>query len=90
MRIQIKNKTKLIPDYQAIKDILNPPNNLTEDELISLWLEVTDYELPYEGSTHHPIRIPSVVLTHALLYKNQPSRYFCRSITYDVTYYLQP
>ena len=86
----MKNKTKLIPDYQAIKDILNPPNNLTEDELISLWLEVTDYELPYEGSTHHPIRIPSVVLTHALLYKNQPSRYFCRSITYDVTYYLQP
>ena len=51
----MKNKTKLIPDYQAIKDILNPPNNLTEGELILLWLEVTDYELPYEGSTHHPI-----------------------------------
>lgn len=44
-----KTKTKLIPDYQAIKDILNPPNDLTEGELISLWLEVTDYELPNEG-----------------------------------------
>jgi len=44
-----KAKTKLIPDYQVIKDILSPPDNLTEGELISLWLEVTDYDLPYEG-----------------------------------------
>ncbi len=44
-----KAKTKLIPDYQAIKDILSPPDNLTKGELISLWLEVTDYDLPYEG-----------------------------------------
>ncbi len=44
-----KAKTKLIPDYQAIKDILSPLDNLTKGELISLWLEVTDYDLPYEG-----------------------------------------
>ena len=49
MKNKNKTKTKLTPDYQAIKDILNPPNNLTEGELILLWLEVTDYELPYEG-----------------------------------------
>ncbi len=45
----MKNKTKLVPDYQLIKDILNPPGNLTEGDLILLWLKVTDYDLPYEG-----------------------------------------
>ncbi len=45
-------ETKRIPDYQAIKDILSPPDNLTEGELISLWLEVTDYDLPYVGGGH--------------------------------------
>lgn len=48
----MKNKTKLVPDYQLIKDILNPPGNLTEGELISLWLKVTDYKLPCAGESN--------------------------------------
>ena len=58
-----KAKTKLIPDYQVIKDILSPPDNLTEGELISLWLEVMDYDLPYEGKGNFvfPLRVLGVL-----------------------------